>query len=148
MNGFLSENKSVIIFKDKSLQIVFDQQDEILFVTWQGRVTEEEVKAGYLKLIAFMKTQQVRKCLVDSRKREMESSLDPNKLFNLLFPNLQPYLHEQLFIASVLSVQSYMERGDTFSVDRPLHYQNYNIIINRFIDYDKALQWLRQVDVL
>lgn len=125
-----------------SFSITFDPIIKQLEIIWQGNVELEELREGYTKALEIIKNKSVKKILIDVSQRKLNSNVNPEKLFGLMFGEALKLIADNVFLALVISKEEYFLETEASRFGGLQDNPNNYIIVNQFISRSEAEAWL------
>ncbi|PRY12380.1 hypothetical protein CLV24_108124 [Pontibacter ummariensis] len=123
------------------LNVHYDQEQEILVVTWTGKVSSEELRKGYDLVMEQVMTHKPRKWLLDLQERDKVNREDQRWVFQHVFPNVLRVVGNDVFVAVILPVSLYPGIVKDLEGDE-LMCGGYFLIMDHFLYPEEAHRWL------
>ncbi|WP_439883174.1 hypothetical protein ACSX1A_08370 [Pontibacter sp. MBLB2868] len=135
------------VYRGDKLLAVYEPGTETLAIRWEGVVSSEEIREGYLAINVLIEKFAPKKWIIDLRKREKIRGADQSWVFKNVFSRALQVLRCDIFVAVLLPVYSYHELVDNMNGDELIQEDNL-LILNHFLYEEEGRRWLENKDVL
>ncbi|GAB3299225.1 hypothetical protein GCM10027348_23290 [Hymenobacter tenuis] len=125
------------------LEVSYREDLDVLLIRWMRKVTEEEMRTGYLYLLEEAAQRQCRQWLLDARRRYNTDRDGARWMITTFLPMLSARLGGRTYLAYLL-VPAIMRDAEADAAFPPVSFfADKPFIAERFIDEREAINWLQ-----
>ncbi|MFC5269247.1 hypothetical protein [Adhaeribacter terreus] len=124
--------------------VCYEPNNSLLRVSWQGLVSEEELKIGYETVLNLLRESPVNRILIDFSKRKIASQSNPQSLFGEIFLEALHIIGNTVFLALVVSQEEYFLTTAASRFENFHQADNHYVITEQFLTKAEAEAWLAE----
>jgi hypothetical protein len=124
--------------------ITFEAENETLVLKWQGKVSSQELRNGYKRVIELVKSHKPQRWILDLQQRSLIARDDQRWVFKQVFPEVLRLVQGNVFVAVILPIYTYQSLVNALDGDELMQDDNF-LIMHEFLYYEEARRWLTKM---
>lgn len=126
------------------LSLSYNQEEETLYIKWEGAVSSVELRQGYAHIMNMVFTYRPQKWILDLQSRVSIEKDDQQWVFKYIFPEVLRAVRKNVFVAVVMPVFAYNSLVNEIDGDELMDGDNF-MIINHFLFKEESRRWLQEM---
>ncbi|MDX5417929.1 MAG: hypothetical protein LPK09_01845 [Hymenobacteraceae bacterium] len=128
------------------LSLSYNQEEETLYIKWEGAVSSAELRQGYAHVMNMVFTYRPQKWILDLQSRVSIEKDDQQWVFKYIFPEVLRAVRKNVFVAVVIPVFAYDSLVNEIDGDELMDGGNF-MIINHFLFKEESRRWLQEMTI-